>query len=330
MAGVTGAIWVVAETNADGSLARIGAEVATLARTISKAANVEAAGIVLGADPAAAATELATYLPRVVAVTDAAAADHAWASIAAQRVAEVIGADAPTLVLTGAGPDGRDVAGTLMALLDGAVLVNATAVTWDGGESVEMSVFGGKLVTTSRFADAAPVRIITLRPNVVSAEPAGSVGTVEAMTPKGELSLPAVKVVDRIEEASAAAPIEEARIIVAGGRGVGGEDGFALVRDIAQQLGGAVGATRAAVDSGWIPYAQQIGQTGKIVKPKLYLALGISGAIQHKVGMQTAETIIAVNRDPDAPIADFADMIVIGDLFDVGKALLEKLKARTA
>jgi electron transfer flavoprotein alpha subunit len=322
-------IWVVAETNADGSLARIGAEAATLAGTMAKAASVDAAGIVVGADPAAAATELATYLPRVVAITDALAADHAWAAIAAQRAAEAIGAKGPTLILTGAGPDGRDVAGVLLALLDGAVLVNATAATWQDGESVEMSVFGGKLVTTSRFTEAADVRIITLRPNVVSAESAESAGKIEAVTPKAELTLPAVKVVDRIEEASAAAPIEEARIIVAGGRGVGGEEGFALVREIAEQLGGAVGATRAAVDSGWIPYAQQIGQTGKIVKPKLYLALGISGAIQHKVGMQTAETIIAVNRDPDAPIADFADMIVIGDLFDVGKALLEKLKSRS-
>ena len=328
MAGATGTIWVVAETNADGSLARIGAEVATLARTLAKAASVEAAGIVVGADPKAAATELATYLPRVVAVTDATAADHAWAAIAAQRAAEVMDGDGPSLILIGAGPDGRDVAGTLLALLDGAALVNATAVTWEKRETVEMSVFGGKLVTTSRFAEAAGVRIITVRPNVVSAEPAGSAGTVEVVTPKAELALPAVKVIDRIEEASAAAPIEEARIIVAGGRGVGGEEGFTLVREIAERLGGAVGATRAAVDSGWIPYAQQIGQTGKIVKPKLYLALGISGAIQHKVGMQTAETIIAVNRDPDAPIADFADLIVIGDLFEVGKALLEQLKAR--
>jgi electron transfer flavoprotein alpha subunit len=137
-----------------------------------------------------------------------------------------------------------------------------------------------------------------------------------------------VTVVERIEEASAAAPIEEARVIVAGGRGVGGPDGFELVGQIAERLGGAVGATRAAVDSGWIPYAQQIGQTGKIVKPRLYLALGISGAIQHKVGMQTAETIIGVNRDPDAPIADFADMLVIGDLFEVGKALVAQLDAR--
>ncbi len=322
-------IWVVADTNADGSLARIGAEVATLARTLAKAASADATGIVVGADPTGAATELATYLPRVIAVTDAAAADHAWAAIAAQRAAEVIDATGPTLVLTGAGPDGRDVAGTLMALLDGGVLVNATGVKWDGGEIVEMSVFGGRLVTTSHFVEGTAVRIITLRPNVVTAEAGASPGRVEGVTPKGELTLPAVKVVDRIEEASAAAPIEEARVIVAGGRGVGGTEGFELVGQIAEALGGAVGATRAAVDSGWIPYAQQIGQTGKIVKPRLYLALGISGAIQHKVGMQTAETVIAVNRDPDAPIADFADMIVIGDLFEVGKALLAQLKAKS-
>ena len=127
------------------------------------------------------------------------------------------------------------------------------------------------------------------------------------------------------EAETKAAQIDDARIIVAGGRGVGGPDGFALIEDLAEALGGAVGATRAAVDSGWIPYSQQIGQTGKIVKPQLYLAMGISGAIQHKVGMQTASTIVAVNRDPDAPIADFADMIVIGDLVEVGNALLAEL-----
>ena len=124
-------------------------------------------------------------------------------------------------------------------------------------------------------------------------------------------------------------PIEEARIIVAGGRGVGGPEGFGLVEQLAQVLDGAVGATRAAVDSGWIGYSQQIGQTGKIVKPELYLALGISGAIQHKVGMQTAGSIVAVNRDPDAPIAEFADLLVVGDLFEVGNALLEQLRGRT-
>jgi len=318
-------IWVVAETNADGSLARIGAELATLGRTLGEAASIEVTGIVVAADPSAAAKDLATYLPRVLAVAEPTVADHAWSQIAAQRIAGIVPVDGPTLILTGAGPDGRDVAGTLMALLGCGALVNATAVSWDGGEAVEMNVFGGKLITTSAFVAGAEARIITVRPNVVTAEPAASAGKVESVAPEGELTLPKVRVVDRVEAASAAAPIEEARIIVAGGRGVGGEAGFDLVRQIADRLGGAVGATRAAVDSGWIPYAQQIGQTGKIVRPRLYLALGISGAIQHKVGMQTAETIIAVNRDPDAPIADFADMLVIGDLFEVGKALLEQL-----
>jgi electron transfer flavoprotein alpha subunit len=324
-----GPIWVVAETNADGSLAKSSAEVATLARTLAEASGGEAAGIVVAADPKAAADELGGYLSRVVAIAESVAEGNAWAQVAAQRVAALLASQAPAAVLTGAGPDGRDVAGTLAALLERPVLVNATAVTWDGGPSVEMSVFGGKLTTTSTFTDGE-WGIVTVRPNVVTAEKAGSAGKVDTQAPGGELNLPLVKVVERIEEAAAALPIEEARIIVSGGRGIGGEDGFKLVQDIAEALGGAVGATRAAVDSGWIPYAQQIGQTGKIVKPQLYLALGISGAIQHKVGMQTAGTIIGVNRDPDAPIAEFADLLVVGDLFEVGKALLEQLRNRSA
>ena len=173
------------------------------------------------------------------------------------------------------------------------------------------------------------MRIITLPPNVVAAEPAGFGREGRGGDAEERAALPAVKVVDRIEEAGAAAPIEEARIIVAGGRGVGGAEGFAHRRRHRRAARGAVGATRAAVDSGWIPYAQQIGQTGKIVKPKLYLALGISGAIQHKVGMQTAEHDHRGQPRPRRPIADFADMIVVGDLFEVGRALLEKLKARS-
>jgi electron transfer flavoprotein alpha subunit len=169
---------------------------------------------------------------------------------------------------------------------------------------------------------------VTVRPNVVTAEPASAAGSVEPTDVVGDLSLPQVPVVDRVAAETTAAPIEEARVIVSGGRGVGGPEGFRIVEELAAELGGAVGATRAAVDSGWIPYAQQIGQTGKIVKPQLYLALGISGAIQHKVGMQTAETIVAVNRDPDAPIAEFADLVVIGDLFEVAPALLAALRAR--
>ena len=325
---MAGTIWVIAELAADGSLAKSSTEVATLARTLAEAAGGDAAGIVVAADPANAAKELASYVGKVVAVAEPAADGNAWAQVAAQRAAAILASETPAAVLTGAGSDGRDVAGTLAALLDRPVLVNATAVAWDGGPSVQMSVFGGKLVTTSAFADGE-WGIVTVRPNVVTAEPAASAGSISNLAPEGDLSLPVVKVVDRIEEAAAALPIEEARIIVAGGRGVGGEDGFQLVQDIADALGGAVGATRAAVDSGWIPYAQQIGQTGKIVKPQLYLALGISGAIQHKVGMQTAGTIIGVNRDPDAPIAEFADLVVVGDLFEVGRALLAELAQRS-
>jgi electron transfer flavoprotein alpha subunit len=326
MAG--GTVWVIAEVGADGSLAKSSTEVATLARSLGEASGGTSAGIVVAADPQGAAAELAKYVSRVVAVAEPAAAGNAWAQVAAQRAASILASEEPAAVLTGAGPDGRDLAGTLAGLLDRPVLVNATAVTWaDGGPSVEMSVFGGKLITTSAFA-GGEWGIVTVRPNVVTAEAAGAAGPVESRAPEGELGLPLVKVVDQVQEAAAALPIEEARLIVAGGRGVGSEEGFALVREIADELGAAVGATRAAVDSGWIPYAQQIGQTGKIVKPQLYLALGISGAIQHKVGMQTAGTIIGVNRDPDAPIAEFADLLVVGDLVEVGTALLSELRAR--
>jgi electron transfer flavoprotein alpha subunit len=319
-------IWVHGEIAPDGTLAKISTEVATLARQLGETAGRDVVGIVVGSDPAAAASELARYVSRVLAVTEPSTADHAVGAIVGERLAALIERDGPSYLFTGAGPEGRDVAGVVAALTGLGVLVNATAVTWDDGPVVTMSVFGGKLTTTSRLTGQQG--IVTVRPNVVTAEPSASAGTVESTTVDGPLRLPLVKVVDRIAAADVAAPIEEARVIVAGGRGMGGPDGFKVVEELAQALGGAVGATRAAVDSGWIPYAQQIGQTGKIVKPALYLALGISGAIQHKVGMQTADAIVAVNRDPDAPIAEFADLFVVGDLFEVAPAILAALRAR--
>jgi electron transfer flavoprotein alpha subunit len=322
------ALWVVAEPGGEDGLARISAEAATLARDLGEQSSRDVIGIVVAADPKAAAKELATYLPVVWAITDPAAAEHAWSAVAAGKVASLLAADAPDAILVGAGADGRDLAGAVSALTGLGVLVNATSVTWtDGGPSVEMSVFGGKLITNSGFTDGRG--IITIRPNVTTAVPAKTAGRVETKAVEATGGLPAVKVVERVSEAGAQAPIEEAKIIVAGGRGVGGPDGFGIVEQLAEALGGAVGATRAAVDSGWIPYSQQIGQTGKIVKPELYLALGISGAIQHKVGMRTSGAIVAVNRDADAPIAEFADLFVVGDLFEVGNALLEQLRARS-
>jgi electron transfer flavoprotein alpha subunit len=324
---MSGAIWVHGEVAPDGSLARISTEVATAARSLGEASGRDVEGVVIASQPQGAADELARYVSRVQAVTEPATADHAAGMIVAQRLAALVERDAPDYVVTGAGPEGRDVAGALSALLGWGVLVNATAVEWAEGPVVEMSVFGGKLNTRSTFTGSHG--IVTIRPNVVAAEEAPKPGRVDTAAVEGELRLPKVRVTERIEEAGAAAPIEEAKVIVAGGRGIGGQDGFRLVEELAEALGGVVGATRAAVDAGWISYSQQIGQTGKIVKPQLYLALGISGAIQHKVGMQTAETIVAVNRDPDAPIAEFADLVVVGDLFEVVPAVLAELRARS-
>jgi electron transfer flavoprotein alpha subunit len=325
-----GELWVIGEPTPEGGLARISAEVATLARELGVQGDRQVVGIAIGATPDAMAGELARYVPTVRAIAEPGVAEHAWSAIAAAHVAALIenaAAEPPDVVLVGAGPDGRDMAGALSALTGLGVLTSATAVAWsDAGPSVEMAPFGGKLLTTSGFTGGRG--IVTVRPNVVTAVPADSPGSVGAEEGVAS-SLPAVRVLERVGEAGAAAPIEEAKIIVAGGRGVGGADGFGLVQQLADELGGVVGATRAAVDSGWIGYSQQIGQTGKIVKPELYLALGISGAIQHKVGMQTAGTIVAVNRDPDAPIAEFADLLVVGDLFEVGAALLEQLRARS-
>jgi electron transfer flavoprotein alpha subunit len=321
-----GALWVHGEIASDGSLAKISAETATLARQLGEASGRDVVGVVVGSGPAAAATELAGFVPRVLSITEPQTADHAAGTIVGQRLATLIEREQPSFLFTGAGPEGRDVAGVVAALTGWGVLVNAIDVRWEDGPVVTMSVFGGKLKTTSRLTGEHG--IVTVRPNVVTAEPAAAAGKVEPTTVDDPLRLPLVKVVDRVAAADTAAPIEEARVIVAGGRGVGGPDGFRIVEELAEALGGAVGATRAAVDAGWIPYAQQIGQTGKIVKPALYLALGISGAIQHKVGMQTADAIVAVNRDPDAPMAEFADLFVVGDLFEVVPAILAALRAR--
>jgi electron transfer flavoprotein alpha subunit len=325
---MAGGIWVHGELAGDGSLAKLSTEVATLARALGDAGGGDVTGVVIGADPAGAADALAAYLPRVLAVTEPATSDHAAGTIVAQRLAALIAEHEPAVILLGAGPEGRDLAGALSALTGLGILANATAVRWEAdGPVATHSVFGGKLLTDSALTGGRG--LITVRPNSVTAEPAASAGAVESVAAGGSRDLPLVPVTGHEPAAGAAARIDDARIIVAGGRGVGGGDGFALLQDLADALGGAVGATRAAVDSGWIPYSQQIGQTGKIVKPQLYLALGISGAIQHKVGMQTAETIVAVNRDPDAPLADFADVYVVGDLFEVGRALLDQLRSRT-
>ncbi len=322
---MSGAIWAIGEV-AGGAPTRLTRELATLARALGDAAGRSAASVLVGPEALAAAPALAEHGPDVIAV-QVDARDRPIALVIAERVATLVREREPAYLLLGFTDDGRDVAGILQALLEWGVLANSSGAGWAGtGPLAEMSVFGGRLLTRSQFSEDHGLVIV--RPSAVAAETAPAPGRVEQVEVAPAADLPAVRIVDRITEASEVVSIEEATTIVAGGRGVGGPEGFGIVEELAEVLGGAVGATRAVVDAGWIGYAHQIGQTGKSVKPQLYLAAGISGAIQHKVGMQTSGTIVAINRDPDAPIAEFADLMVVGDLFEILPRLSAAVRAR--
>ncbi len=327
---MAGTIWAVAELGADGLPTRLSREAATAARLLAEATERDAAAVVIAEDPASAAAALAAFVSRVVAV--GARDGHAGAPAAAAAVLAAAAPGEPDVVILGATPEGREVAGVLAARLGLGVLGNATGIAWGAGDDgtapgprVEMSVLGGRAVTTSAFVGGRG--IVTLRPNAVPAAPAAAPGMVEV---RADMTLPAprTRVIARADAAARGASIEESPIVVAGGRGLGGPDGVALLEDLAAALGAAVASTRAAVDAGWLPFPSQVGQTGKTIRPAVYLGVGISGAIQHRVGMQDAETIIAVNRDPDAPLAEHADLYVVGDLFQVVPALTAALRAR--
>jgi electron transfer flavoprotein alpha subunit len=223
----------------------------------------------------------------------------------------------------------RDVAGRLSARLDRPVLAGAIDLTVDGGSvTVTSEILGGTLLVDSVFEGPAPW-IAVVRPKSFAAEPAGDAAPEVVSVPLGDAGhAGSAAILDRIAEPASGPVLEDADIVVAGGRGMGSEANFEQVNELAGILGGAIGATRAVVDAGWVPYSLQIGQTGKTVKPNLYIAAGVSGAMQHVVGMKDSGTIIAINKDEEAPIFGLSDLGIVGDANKVLPKLLEALKAR--
>ena len=231
----------------------------------------------------------------------------------------------PAAVLLGSTQEGKEIAGRLAVKLDNGLLTDAVEVAADG--TATQVVFAGSAIVKSKVTRGLP--IVTLRPNSVTPTPAAASPQVEQLSVTVSDVDKLARISERVAEQKGSRPeLTEASIVVSGGRGVGNADNFKLVEETADLLGGAVGASRAAVDSGYYPHQYQVGQTGKTVSPQLYVALGISGAIQHRAGMQTSKTIVAVNKDPEAPIFELADFGVVGDLFKVVPQAAEEIRKR--
>jgi electron transfer flavoprotein alpha subunit len=241
-----------------------------------------------------------------------------------EAVAKAVEAAAPDAVFFSGTAMGRDLAPRVAAKLGVGALADVVALEKDGDQLVaRRPVYSGKAFATADSAGSKP-QVISLRPNVFAAEETG--GSAEVVALDGlALSIRAV-VKELVDTGGGELDVAEADVIVSGGRGLKGPENFAVVKELADALGGAVGASRAAVDAGWIPHKHQVGQTGKVVSPSLYIAAGISGAIQHLAGMSSSKVIVAVNKDPDAPIFKIADYGIVGDLFDVIPPMVEEVK----
>ena len=320
-----GKIWVFVEI-AGGKPAPIALELLTKARSL--AGTVEA--VAFAPDAADAAAELGAY----GATTLYAGTDPLWGELllggpAADALAGLIEEHKPDLVLFGMTYTSRDVAGRLSAKLGVPVIANGLDVSDSDGVSVHSSVFGATLNVATRFEGGGPALAI-IRPKSFVAEPSGgSAATVTQVTSPIDEKHKAARVTDRVADVASGPKLEEAPIVISGGRGLGDPKNFELLDQLAAVLGNAaVGASRAVVDAGWVPYAMQVGQTGKTVKPAVYLAFGISGAMQHTVGMKGAKAIVAVNRDENAPIFKLADLGVVGDALKILPALVEELQRR--
>ncbi|MFE7594709.1 electron transfer flavoprotein subunit alpha/FixB family protein [Kitasatospora sp. NPDC057512] len=311
--------------HADGAVRKPALELLTLARRIG-----EPSAVVLGAGAAAAgiAAKAGEYGAAKVYVADGAEFADQLVVPKVDALAQIAKANDVAAVLVTSSGEGKEVAARVALRIGSGIITDAVDLrAGDQGPIATQSVFAASYTVDSRVSNGAPV--ITVKPNAVAPEAAPAAGAVEdvAVAFTGN----AAKVVSRTPRVSSGRPeLTEAAIVVSGGRGVGAAEGFGVVEELADALGAAVGASRAAVDAGWYPHSSQVGQTGKQVSPQLYIAAGISGAIQHRAGMQTSKTIVAVNKDPEAPIFELADYGVVGDLFEVLPQLTAEVKARKA
>ena len=267
----------------------------------------------------------AEYGAARIYVADAAIDDYVVAP-AAELLAQLVREKSPALVLLAGTPQGKEVAGRLAVKIDSGVLTDAVDLQpGDDGPVAEQSIFGGATIVHSRVRRGTP--IVAVRPNAVALEATPGAAELSPVSLTGDLT--GATVINRVVAERGERPdLTEASIVVSGGRGTGGAEGFGVIEQLADALGAAVGASRAVTDAGWYPHQFQVGQTGKTVSPQLYMAIGISGAIQHRAGMQTSKTIIAVNKDPEAPIFELADFGVVGDLFKVVPQLTEEITKR--
>ncbi len=317
-----GTIWVLAEAT-DGTVASITLEMLAKARELSD--NVEC---VFGGDGALVATELGAHGASAVHATGDLAGKLPGPAIAGAIAAAISGGAAPVAILCGTTYGGRDVAGRLSVKLDASVITNIVDLTNDGGLVGTEPVFGGSQLVNTRFTSDKPGIFLVRPKSFEAAETGGGAATVAALAIPDLGPSGAARVTNSFVEQSEGPKLDEAAVVVSGGRGLGESEKFELIESLAAKLGAAPGASRAIVDAGWVPYSYQVGQTGKVVKPDVYIAAGISGATQHLVGMKGSKTIIAINKDSEAPIFGVADLGIIGDVHKVLPQLLEALNAR--
>lgn len=308
--------------HADGGVKKVTYELLTAARRFG-----DPVAVFIGSGGEAAAGELGRYGARaVLAADDPQLLDYVVAP-QAQVLAQLVEQRGPAAVLVSSAGEGREIGARLAARIGGGILTDAVDVSEE--LVAEQSAFGGATIVHSRVATGLPV--VAVRPNSVDAEPAQepAAGAVERVEVSLSEAAKGARITERVVESKGERPeLTEASVVVSGGRGVGGAENFSLIEGLADSLHAAVGASRAATDAGWYPHQFQVGQTGKTVSPQLYLAVGISGAIQHRAGMQTSKSIVAINKDPEAPIFELADYGVVGDLFQVVPQLTEEITER--